>query len=113
MTTEDMLVIVRRVADLIADARYEDAVRSCTLSRLSPTDLAAVIEDYGRTFVALPDDFGTCVDSVAIQTTAHPAWSVRAPLWTVEEGRSDLTLEMTIEDRPGQPRIELDDLKVM
>jgi hypothetical protein len=39
-------------------------------------------------------------------------WSVRFDLWTADEGRSDLTLELTVEETDPL-KIELDDLHVL
>jgi hypothetical protein len=42
-----------------------------------------------------------------------PTWSVRCDLWTVEEGRSDLSLELTVVAAPLGPTIEVDNLHVL
>jgi len=70
------------------------------------------MQNYGRTFVRPPSNFDEYLDLIAIEGSFPPAWSIRAPLWTVEEGRSDLTLELTIANAPEGMVIELDDLRV-
>lgn len=102
-----------RVANLIADGQYAKAVETCSSSRLTEADMAGVISDYGCTFVRLPANFSDYLDSVLIKGRSRPSWSIRSPLWTVEEGRSDLTLELTVIDGINEVIIELDDLKVM
>ena len=39
-------------------------------------------------------------------------WAVDLPLWTQEEGRSDLMLSMTAWDRDGTIAVEIDDIRV-
>jgi hypothetical protein len=53
------------------------------------------------------------LDIVRIAGSVPPAWSVRANLWTKEEGRSDLTLELTIRQVENSYEVELDDLHVL
>ena len=101
------------IANLIADGQYASAIQACSGSRLTPEDIAGVIHDYGGTFVRLPPDFGDFLDVVAIEGRSPRAWSVRTPLWTLEEGRSDLTLELTVAVKGNESCVELDDLKVM
>ena len=42
-----------------------------------------------------------------------PQFSVHMPLWTEEEGRSDLTLELTIKMPDKGIEVELDDIHVL
>ena len=91
---------------------YELAVEYCTISRLSSDDLRNVIREYGRNLAPPPQDAYDNLDTVQVEGAAVPTWSVRVPLWTKEEGRSDLTLELTIALGPGVPSVELEDLLV-
>lgn len=113
MTIDIVQTATLQIANLISDGQYAGAVQACSSSRLTDADIAGVIRDYGRTFVQLPADFSEYLDVVAIEGRSRPTWSIRAPLWTLEEGRSDLTLELTVADNIDGPSIELDDLKVM
>ena len=113
MTIDTIQAATLKIANLIADGEYTDALQACSSSRLTEADIAGVIRDYGRTFVSLPADFGDYLDTVEIEGRSRPTWSIRAPLWTLEEGRSDLTLELTVTDEVDGPRIELDDLRVL
>ena len=103
----------REIVDRLAEGNYESAIKQCAKSRLTSDDLQTVIFDYGRTVISPPRDAYTMLDVVEVKGTAVPTWSVSAPLWTVEEGRSDLTLELTISLQADVPNIELDDLHVL
>lgn len=51
---------------------------------------------------------------LAIDGSEPQAYSVVAPLWTQEEGRSDLSLELTLVDRfSGAYDVEVDSLHVL
>ncbi len=62
--------------------------------------------DYATAFQA--------VDVVPVSGSDPQRWSVVIPLWTREEGRSDLSLEIIVEDSPAQRYpVEVDDLHVL
>lgn len=92
---------------------YVSVVGRCSKSRLTSDDLRASILGYGRRLVPPPPDAYKTLDAVRVKGTAIPTWSVRVPLWTIEEGRSDLTLDLTIGIIGGRPTVELDDLHVL
>ena len=99
---QPLIRAVREVAELIAYGDLAGVVGRCVCSRLSTQDLSRVIREYGRTPAPPPGDAYADLDAVPIRGASPPAWSVRAPLWTVEEGRSDLTLELTVSIKAGE-----------
>ncbi|HEY4341677.1 MAG TPA: hypothetical protein VGM97_17165 [Steroidobacteraceae bacterium] len=92
MSIDEVTVAVRNLVDLISEGHYAEAIQMCSASRLSPADIEKAIHLYGKTFVRSPPDFFKLLDTVEIDASFPPAWSVQSPLWTVEEGRSDLTV---------------------
>ena len=103
----------REMVDLLAHGDYELLVQRCAKSRLTSNDLRSVLRDYGRQLVSPPSDAYQDLDAVQVEGAAVPTWSLRAPLWTEDEGRSDMTLELTVALGPGKPTVELDDLLVL
>lgn len=82
--------------------------------RLSASLMRQAIVDYGRTLVMPPVSALDQLDVIEIDGSSPKAWSVRVDLWTVEEGRSDLSLECTLIDRPGDLlAAEVDNLHVL
>lgn len=62
----------------------------------------------------LPPPTGfSLMNVVAIRNVTPKRWSVAMPLWTKEEGRSDLTVEMTISESNSTFLIEVDDIRVL
>jgi len=97
----------------LAQGDYEGLCRLAKASRLGATEVEQVIRDYGRHLVKLPVEAFQAVDVVPISNTNPQRWSVVVPLWSEEEGRSDLSLELTVEDFPGAAySVEIDDLHV-
>lgn len=103
---------VKSLVRLIVDQQYEEAVQCCATSRLSSLDLRNVIQEYGRTLVNPPDSAFENLDVIEIVNCESPAWSVRVDLWTKEEGRSDLNLQLTVVQSEDRWLVELDDLLV-
>ena len=70
----------------------------------------AALAQYGRTFVFAPDDLEEYLDIVE---TGDGMLDVRAPLWTVEEGRSDLELRLSAHELiNGIWKLRVDDILV-
>lgn len=112
MDQENLKSVVRHLITQIVHCDYEAAVRSCSSSRLSADDLRNVIRTYGCKLIDLPDQAYDRLDMIEIKDSNPPACSVHVPLWTEEEGLSDLTLHLTIEKDRNHWNIELDDLLV-
>jgi hypothetical protein len=85
----------------------------CFTSRLTVDDIRQVMDGYGRTFIEPPPSAYSELDAVAVRDANQPTWSVRAPLCSKEEGRSDLTLEVTVIKDGDRWYVELDDLHVL
>jgi hypothetical protein len=114
MTTDTHWQAIRRIVALLADERYEDVTRLCEGSRLSADEMKAAVAMYGRTIVPLPEGAASLIESVRIQKAVASAWSVVVPLFTQEEGRSDLSLELTVtESQPGSVAAQVDNLHVL
>ncbi len=78
--------------------------------RLSARDIAAAIEQYGHTLVLYPVD--RVFDVVEVRNSLPTSWSVVAPVFTREEGESDLSIELTIRESSPGYKIELDNIHV-
>jgi hypothetical protein len=90
-----MEAAVRIVVDLIVRGQYT-AVERITRGRgMTADELERAVAAYGRTLVSPDDEWWSLVDVTEIAVERN-AFHVAAPMWTVEEGRSDLTLELRL-----------------
>jgi hypothetical protein len=81
--------------------------------RLNSTAIETAISEYGRTLITPPDGSFERADVVRVENSPLEKYSVRFRLWSLEEGESDLSIELTITQLPGQEtQIELDDILV-
>ncbi len=114
MKTDTHWGAIRRIVALLAEQRYAEVAHLCDGSRVSAEDMKAAVATYGRTIVPLPEEAESLVDSVRIQNAPDPTWSVVVPLFTREEGRTDLSLELTVtESQPGSVAVYVDDIHVL
>ena len=113
MVSQALTSICREMVDFLVRKEYELAVERCSTSRLSSEVLRDVVADYGRRLVSPPSEAYRDLDAIALKGTPVQTWSVAVPLWSEEEGRSDLTLELTIALSSSGARVEIDDLHVL
>ena len=107
-------VTLRALTEGLAKGDYEGVCGMARTTRVKPADLERVVREYGRHLVVLPAVTLRTIDIVPISDSNPQRWSVIVPLWTQEEGRSDLSLELTIEDSAmSLYSIEIDDLHVL
>jgi hypothetical protein len=101
------------VISLLVAGRYADLETQTHGVRLTANEMAKAVADYGRKLVLPPQDGFGLMNVVEIKNAQPKRWSIAMPLWTKEEGRSDLTVEMTIVERENVFSIELDDIHVL
>ena len=98
----------------LARNEYDAMARLTDGMRLSAAEIERAVRDYRFKIVAWPQAEDLPIDVVEINNASPRAGSVQATAYTLEEGRSDLTLEMTFfEVDAGQFRVELDNLHVL
>lgn len=102
------------VGQLLVAGNYEELARQTNSQRLTADELRQAVLDYGRRIVPPPQEAWSARSTVEIEGAVPEAWSVYVDLWTAEEGRSDLTLELTLRDSAqGTYSVEVDNLHVL
>ena len=97
---------------LLADGDYESIMERCGYSLLDDDDLRTTVAEYGHKIIAPPADY-PFLRACELKARAIPTWHVEADVWTEEDGRSDLTLEMMVEFEPDGPVIGINNLHVL
>jgi len=105
--------IIRSVVELLVAGKYKQLEESTSGTRLSAADMANVVREYGRVLVKPPEEAHEDLDVVEIRNASPPQWSVRMSLWTAEEGRSDLSLELTVTENEHGYEVAIDDIHVL
>jgi hypothetical protein len=107
-----LMAQVQRLIEDLAAGRYAEIAADGRSGRLTEAELRTAVEEYGRTLVPWPDDIEMIVDAYE-QPSFQDAVALDVPLWTQEEGRSDLTLSLTAIKRGDTYTVEVDDLHVL
>jgi hypothetical protein len=93
---------------------FDALLRLAPRSRLTAEKVREAVTEYGRRPVMPPAPIEELWDVVAVRGSHPQSWSVNLPLWTEEEGRSDLTLAMQFTDSEAEfYSVEIDDLHVL
>lgn len=104
---------VRLVIRHLVDGRYHELELLTGGERLPAVEMAEAVTEYGRELVMPPLASQQYLDVVEIDGSHPPSWSVVCPLWTREEGRSDLSIELTLTRHGCGFRIVLDGIHVL
>jgi hypothetical protein len=103
---------VRIVVDLLVRGRYDVIDHVCPRSAVTGQELKRAVADYGRTLVAPGHEWWATVDVMPFDEGG--GFHIAAALWTEEEGRSDLTLELRlIEIAAAAYEVQVLDLRVL
>jgi len=104
---------IEQVVSLLVAKRYREIEWLSCGVRLDATAIERAVSTYGRTLVE-GTATGPGPDWVRIRDSSLLMWSVNVPLFTAEEGLSDLTLSLTLRQTDsGRYRVEIDDLHVL
>jgi hypothetical protein len=104
---------VGEIIDLLVKGKFDEIELLTRGARLPAEQIETAIVQYGRTLVAHPVDAFSFMDVIEIRNSSPASWSITMPLWTKEEGRSDLSLELTLVEEDGGFKVELDDIHVL
>lgn len=102
---------VRHIYSLLQDKKYIELEAFTNRIRMSSNEIKEAISEYGRELVDYPllIEF----DAVEVKNTDPKEWSVVAPIYTREEGISDLSMELSLtETEFSYYRSELDNIRV-
>lgn len=114
MDNEKLFRTIVYIVNLLVQGKYNELEVLSGGNRLSAEEIRQAVADYGRRLVLPPIDSLKHLDVVTIRHSDPVRWSANIDLWTVEEGRSDLTLELTLIDSPNDLySVEIDDLHVL
>jgi len=78
----------------------------------SGAELGYWVHEYPARLAPLPPEAWDVSEHGRVQNE-EDRWWVIVPLWTQEEGRSDLSLEATVRERDGQISVEIDNIHVL
>lgn len=85
---------LKHIIQLIVSGNYAEVENYTNNIRMTADEVQECIEDYGCKIVFPPDSAFEDLDIIEVNASTQKEWSVRFTLWTEEEGKSDLSLDM-------------------
>jgi hypothetical protein len=111
--TPNQAEAIRSAIGLLAEGEYEALANMTGFERLTASMLRMAVEGYGRTLIIPPDGLPPDLEEMGDLSDPGKSHFVMS-LWTVEEGRSDLGLELTlIEKGLGLIATQIDDIPIL
>ena len=102
-----------RVIRLLAEEKYSD-LSLLASKRLTADELRTAANEYPYKIVYPTVPLESLTDTVKVTNSDPKRWSVVIDLWTEEEGRSDLSLELELSESDGEYYgVEIDGLHVL
>ncbi|MCP3850090.1 MAG: hypothetical protein GY694_07630 [Gammaproteobacteria bacterium] len=102
---------VRDIYQLLLNGEYAEISQITDEKRLNSEEISLSVKEYGCNLVPYPASIE--LDVIEIGGSSPREWNVVAPVYTEEEGLSDLSMELTIiENCETELRIELDNIHV-
>lgn len=108
----DLGIAVRQVVGLLVSGKYDEIVELTFGIRLDAESIRGAIARYGRTLIDPPEAAFQDLDIIEVENTVFPTFSVGMNLWTAEEGKSDLSIDLTVMQHGDNFTIEFDDIHV-
>tara|TARA_R110001592_G_scaffold254129_2_gene517451 strand:+ start:18985 stop:19308 length:324 start_codon:yes stop_codon:yes gene_type:complete len=103
---------IRHLYSLLCSSEYSKVYWLTSGNRLSVEEMGRAISEYGDELIPYPEEIQ--LDVIEILNTSPKAWSVTAPVYTQNEGLSDLSIELTAtENSKGSYVLSLDDIRVL
>jgi hypothetical protein len=91
---------IRELLNALAEHDYAKIKRNNWFGRTVPEDIQRVISEYGCTLTPPPDNFFDLADYTSYSD--GKGGLIELPLWTKEEGRSDLEVSIEYDAISGE-----------
>jgi hypothetical protein len=109
---EKIIEKIKEVIKLLVEKRYSEVEEIINKNRLTRFEIEEAIKIYGKELVLLPESEYEKLNIIQIDNKFEKEFSIRFNLWTIEEGRSDLSIELSVVDRINKIEIRLENIIV-
>lgn len=112
MIPNELAKEIERMVNDLAQRRYAELASDGRGGRLTEVELQQAIRQYGRVLVPLPQQAWELVELYPDSKDGN-RFAIDVPLWTAEEGRSDLTLLLVATKHDNRWNVAIDDIRVL
>ncbi len=105
--------LTSELLELLVLKRYSFIEMLTSGVRLKAVEIRSIIKDYGVTLTKPPERAYDLINIIKIDSQSIEEYSIRMPLWSEEEGRSDLTLDFAVRKVEEQMLVKIYDIHVL
>lgn len=106
MTSDLIKSICWKISNLVATRDRNDPFGIYQRSRATRAEVYRALDEYPATFVSPPQN--AYDDLEIMETRDGKSWFTIVPLWSKEEGESDMCLTLSFTQDSGEIRVSLD-----
>jgi hypothetical protein len=110
--TDALKPTVRRIVQLLVAGEYGQLEALTGGVRLAAAEIAGGVAEYPGRLIEPPEEAYDLMGAVRVIVAKDETWFVTMPLWTAQEGRSDLEVQLTVAFGGGGVAIELHNILV-
>ncbi|MFD9902449.1 hypothetical protein [Mesorhizobium sp. NPDC059025] len=99
---------VNTVMALLVERRYAEIERITGGIRMNAGDLGNIVSEYGIEIVMPPEGRYRELDVISVSLAGMPTFSVVTDVWTKIDGKSDVSIEMTVKIDGEDVIVEID-----
>jgi hypothetical protein len=103
---------VRLLVEDIVRGNYAGIESNGRVSRLTQDELKRAVTEYGRTLTQLPENALDAANIFPLENVPGQT-AAELPLWTKEEGPSDLILSLTLLEETDRVTVSINNLHVL
>ena len=99
---EKLVNTVEMILNLLTESKYSELSELCIGSDIQAKDIERAVSDYPYKLIFPKSKINDLLNIIEVEDSNPREWSVYCDLWTEEEGRSDLNLQITLVESPGE-----------
>ncbi|MEQ5855006.1 hypothetical protein NFI08_04800 [Halomonas sp. EF61] len=105
---------LQEVISLLVQKKYIELEEKSGGNRLKAYEIESAINEYGCDLAYPPEREFDSINMIEVFDSDPRRWSVRFDLWSEQEGKSDLSIELTIIEASNKNTVvEIDDIHVL
>lgn len=112
MLPPQAISVIQDTVACLASGNYYVLENDGRAGRLDAQQINYAITKYGKQLTVIPLDELAQLESCIVDSQAVPTFAVDIDLWTIEEGKSDLTLSIWLTEVDHEYRLEILDIRV-
>lgn len=102
MDKEKLIHTVGMILNLLAESKYSELSELCIGNDIQAEDIERAVSDYPYKPIYPKSEINDLLNIIEVEDSNPREWSVYCDLWTEEEGRSDLNLQISLIESPGE-----------